>query len=116
MSEWLHLKVKARRYGRHDARLAKTVKRKTLTGSCGRSCVGMVMFKEATMRGQWSLAFIGSVIGGATFAGTFCFASNEKEDLSKDPDYREELGVNQFTAPSLDKAFVFLYVLHLIHF
>jgi hypothetical protein len=65
----------------------------------------MVMFKEATMCGQWSLAFVGSVIGGATFAGTFCFASNEKEDLSKDPDYREELGVNEFTAPSIEKLF-----------
>lgn len=50
------------------------------------------------------------------FAGTFGFASNVKEDLSKDPDYREELGVNQFTAPSIDKVFASLDALKPIPF
>ena len=32
-------------------------------------------------------------------------AQNESDDLSKDQDYREELGVNEFTAPSIEKLF-----------
>jgi hypothetical protein len=32
-------------------------------------------------------------------------AQKESDDLSKDQDYREELGVNEFTAPSIEKLF-----------
>jgi hypothetical protein len=32
-------------------------------------------------------------------------AQNGSDDLSKDQDYREELGVNEFTAPSIEKLF-----------
>ena len=32
-------------------------------------------------------------------------AQNSSDDLSKDQDYREELGVNEFTAPSIEKLF-----------
>jgi hypothetical protein len=32
-------------------------------------------------------------------------AQNTPDDLSKDDDYREELGVNEFTAPSIEKLF-----------
>ncbi len=32
-------------------------------------------------------------------------AQNTPDDLSKDQDYREELGVNEFTAPSIEKLF-----------
>ncbi|MBV8215319.1 MAG: hypothetical protein JOZ08_19080 [Verrucomicrobia bacterium] len=32
-------------------------------------------------------------------------AQNASDDLSKDQDYREELGVNEFTAPSIEKLF-----------
>lgn len=32
-------------------------------------------------------------------------AQNTSDDLSKDQDYREELGVNEFTAPSIEKLF-----------
>jgi len=32
-------------------------------------------------------------------------AQNVPDDLSKDQDYREELGVNEFTAPSIEKLF-----------
>jgi len=33
------------------------------------------------------------------------YAQNDSDDLSKDQDYREELGVNEFTAPSIEKLF-----------
>jgi hypothetical protein len=116
MSERLHPKVSARRHGRHDARLDQTVKRKTLTESVERSCVGIVLFKETRIGCQRFSAVIWSAVGGAIFAGTFGFASNGKEDLSKDPDYREELGVNEFTAPSIDKVFATLDALKPIPF
>jgi hypothetical protein len=35
-------------------------------------------------------------------------AQKESDDLSKDQDYREELGVNEFTAPSIEKLFTTL--------
>jgi hypothetical protein len=75
-----------------------------------------VLFKDARIGSQWYSAVTWSVIGGAIFAGTFGFASNVKEDLSKDPDYREELGINQFTAPSIDKVFASLDALKPIPF
>jgi hypothetical protein len=56
------------------------------------------------------------VVGGAVFAGTIGFASKVKEDLSKDPDYREELGINEFTAPAIDKVFASLDALKPIPF
>ena len=68
----------------------------------------MVWFKEHRIGCRQYSAVIWSVVGGAIFAGTFGFASTIKEDLSKDPDYREELGVNEFTAPSIDKVFASL--------
>jgi hypothetical protein len=76
----------------------------------------MVLLKEARIGRQRYSAVTWSVIGGAMFAGTFGFASNVKEDLSKDPDYREELGVNQFTAPSIEKVFASLDALKPIPF
>jgi hypothetical protein len=85
--------------------LDQTVKWKTLTESQERSCVGVVLFKETRIGHRRYSAVICSVVGGAVFAGTFGFTSNVKEDLSKDPDYREELGVNEFTAPSIEKVF-----------
>jgi hypothetical protein len=48
------------------------------------------------------------MVGAAFFSGSFGFASDPKEDLSKDPDYREELGINEFTAPSIEKIFLSL--------
>jgi len=36
---------------------------------------------------------------------TTLYAQNASDDLSKDQDYREELGVNEFTAPSIEKLF-----------
>ena len=76
----------------------------------------MVLFKEVRTDCRRYSAIIRSVVGGAIFAGTFGFASNVKEDLSKDPDYREELGVNEFTAPSIDKIFASLDALKPIPF
>lgn len=76
----------------------------------------MVLFKEVRIDCRRYSAIIWSVVGGAIFAGTFGFASNAKEDLSKDPDYREELGVNEFTAPSIDKIFASLDALKPIPF
>jgi hypothetical protein len=76
----------------------------------------MVLSKEASMRCQWCLPFVGNLIGAAVFAGTFGFASTAKEDLSKDPDYREELGINEFTAPSIEKVFETLDALKPIPF
>jgi hypothetical protein len=76
----------------------------------------MVLFTETRISRQRYSAVIWSVVVGAIFAGTFGFASNVKEDLSKDPDYREELGVNQFTAPSIDKVFASLDALKPIPF
>lgn len=35
----------------------------------------------------------------------FAAAGNQDEDLSKDPHFREELGVNQYTAPSIESLF-----------
>jgi hypothetical protein len=61
---------------------------------------------------QW----VGGMIGITGLAGTFSFASTGKEDLSKDPDYREELGVNQFTAPPIEKVFETLDTLKPIPF
>jgi len=68
------------------------------------------------MRNPSCLAIISSVAAGTIFAGTLVFASDRKEDLSKDPDYREELGVNEFTAPSIEKVFVSLDALKPIPF
>jgi hypothetical protein len=76
----------------------------------------MVLFKEARMDYQRCSAVIASLIGAAIFSGTFGLASNGKEDLSKDPDYREELGVNEFTAPSIEKVFEALDALKPIPF
>jgi hypothetical protein len=76
----------------------------------------MVLLKQARMRYQRCLAVIWSVVGGAFFAGAFGFASNTKEDLSKDPEYREELGINEFTAPSIEKVFASLDALKPIPF
>ena len=76
----------------------------------------MVLFTETRISRQRYSAVIWSVVVGAIFAGTFGFASNVKEDLSKDPDYREELGVNQFTAPSIYKGFASLDALKPIPF
>ncbi|HZC36611.1 MAG TPA: hypothetical protein VE242_13400, partial [Chthoniobacterales bacterium] len=56
------------------------------------------------------------MVGAAGFSGTFGFASNPKEDLSKDPDYREEMGINEFTAPSIEKVFLSLDALKPIPF
>src|SRR5258708_17118965 len=60
------------------------------------------------MHDQRSSALVWSMVGRAVFAGTFGFAATNKEDLSKGPDYREELRINEFTAPSLDKVFASL--------
>jgi hypothetical protein len=68
------------------------------------------------MHDQRSSALVWSMVGGAVFAGTFGFAATIKEDLSKDPDYREELGINEFTAPSIDKVFASLDALKPIPF
>src|SRR5260370_12277264 len=68
------------------------------------------------MHNQRSSALVWSMFGGAVFGGTFGVASNVKEDLSKGPDYREELGVNEFTAPSIDKIFASLDALKPIPF
>ncbi len=68
------------------------------------------------MHNQRSSALVWSMFGGAVFAGTFGFAATIKEDLSKDPDYREELGINEFTAPSIDKVFASLDALKPIPF
>lgn len=68
------------------------------------------------MRHQRCSAVIWSVVGAAVFSGTFGFASKPKEDLSKDPDYREELGLNEFTAPSIEKIFASLDALKPIPF
>src|SRR5258708_13982652 len=108
MSERLSLRGKSRRYGLHDARLDTTVKRKTVKESHERSCVRMVLFKETRMHDQRCSAVIWSMVGGAVFVGTLGFAATVKEDLSKDPDYREESGINEFTAPSIDKVFASL--------
>jgi hypothetical protein len=72
--------------------------------------------RKASMRNPSCLAIISSVAAGTIFAGTLVFASDRKEDLSKDPDYREELGVNEFTAPSIEKVFVSLDALKPIPF
>src|SRR5260370_1634319 len=68
------------------------------------------------MHNQRSSALVWSMFGGAVFGGTFGFAATIKEDLSKDPDYREELGMNEFTAPSIDKVFASLDALKPIPF
>jgi len=39
------------------------------------------------------------------FSAATINAQNTSDDLSKDQDYREELGVNEFTAPSIEKLF-----------
>src|SRR5207245_8838857 len=98
MSERLHPRVKSRRYGRHDARLDQTVKRKTLTESHERSCVAMVWFTEHRIGCRQYSGLIWSVVGGALFAGTFGFASTITDDLSSDRDYREERGVSEYPA------------------
>ena len=49
----------------------------------------------------WVLVVFALVI---FFAATIN-AQNTTDDLSKDQDYREELGVNEFTAPSIEKLF-----------
>ena len=68
------------------------------------------------MRYRWCLAIISSAIAPTIFAGTFGFGSNGREDLSRDSDYREELGVNEFTAPSIEKIFESLDALKPIPF
>jgi hypothetical protein len=68
------------------------------------------------MRNPSRLAIISSMAAGSIFAGTLVFASDRKEDLSKDPDYREELGVNEFTAPAIEKVFASLDALKPIPF
>jgi hypothetical protein len=41
----------------------------------------------------------------ATTAALHAQKASDDDDLSKDQDYREELGVNEFTAPSIEKLF-----------
>jgi hypothetical protein len=76
----------------------------------------MVLSKETRRGWRRCAAVIWIVVGGAVFAGTIGFASKVKEDLSKDPDYREELGINEFTAPAIDKVFASLDALKPIPF
>ena len=76
----------------------------------------MVLIKETRRGCRRCSAVIWGVVGGAVFAGTIGFASKVKEDLSKDPDYREELGINEFTAPAIDTVFASLDALKPIPF
>ena len=41
----------------------------------------------------------------ATTVALHAQKASDDDDLSKDQDYREELGVNEFTAPSIEKLF-----------
>jgi hypothetical protein len=75
-----------------------------------------VTSKEAKRWQQPFRGLVSGVIGTTVLVGTFSFASNSKEDLSKDPDYREELGVNEFTAPPIEKVFETLDALKPIPF
>jgi hypothetical protein len=56
---------------------------------------------QRSRRLSWVLVVFPPVI---FFAATIN-AQNTTDDLSKDQDYREELGVNEFTAPSIEKLF-----------
>jgi hypothetical protein len=58
-----------------------------------------------TSRRPWpSLSISGALV---VFAATLN-AQSDSNDLLKDQDYREELGVNEFTAPSIEKLFTTL--------
>jgi hypothetical protein len=57
---------------------------------------------DARLRRSHSLLL---VTGSLTVLIATLNAQNGSDDLSKDQDYREELGVNEFTAPSIEKLF-----------
>jgi hypothetical protein len=54
---------------------------------------------------NWGSRALLLVAGALTVLTTAINAQNNSDDLSKDQDYREELGVNEFTAPSIEKLF-----------
>jgi hypothetical protein len=56
-------------------------------------------------RTNWGSRALLLVAGALTLLTTALRAQNNSDDLSKDQDYREELGVNEFTAPSIEKLF-----------
>jgi len=102
-------RVKARQSRRHDAPLGRWVKRKSVTDSAGQSCFGFgeyfmqkrIGYRRPRRRlDTWAIALflcLGTPAPGGQDSG-----------LRDDPDYREELGVNHFTTPSIEELFEIL--------
>jgi hypothetical protein len=69
------------------------------------SCRSKWETDERLYRICWGSRALLLVASALTVLTTPLRAQNDSDDLSKDQDYREELGVNEFTAPSIEKLF-----------
>jgi hypothetical protein len=65
--------------------------------------VHSIVSSRRSRRSRRSRSFI--IACAPLIVTTATLHAQESDDLSKDQDYREELGVNEFTAPSIEKLF-----------
>ena len=75
---------------------------------CGQQNNGASKSRMHALRSRRSRRYRRSrsfLFGGLALVFTFTLKGQNTSDLSKDQDYREELGVNEFTAPSIGKLF-----------
>jgi hypothetical protein len=79
------------------------VKRKSLTQTRA-SAAATGIFSMDLLNNSFRSLLVLSFFTGP-MALVFAAAGNQDEDLSKDPHFREELGVNQYTAPSIESLF-----------
>ena len=97
-------RVKARKSRRHDARLTLAVKRKSLTQPLWRAADNRYIFQpNSHAYGIVVPHFLPPCLLSLAFPKLT--KAQEDSDLSDDSHFREELGINQFTTPSIEKLF-----------
>jgi hypothetical protein len=104
-----HQRFESRQPRRHDARLENAVKWKSLTEGLLGGCDDLHHFMETRMR-KGSFRNIACLLFAVIVLALPCMPTiaQEGSDLSEDPHFRDELGVNQYTAPSIEKLFATL--------
>jgi hypothetical protein len=104
-----HRKVEVRRPRRHDARLEFVVKWKSLTEPAHHGCDSCHPFMETRMLNKLLQNSLRLLLAGAMASLTLVQTpGQESGDLSEDAHFRDELGVNRYTAPSIEKLFATL--------
>src|SRR3981081_713362 len=104
-----HHRFEVRQPRRHDARLENRVKWKSLTEGPRQGCYNCHSFMETRMLNELVRNFV-CLLSVGILASLTAVRSQAQEsgDLSDDPHFRDELGVNQYTTPSIEKLFATL--------